>query len=130
MNSRPKIIIHVFRGSDANMQYVAWLAAIANIEKRHGQSVELKIVYMSTSSLRNSHWTPMEFINWLQSCHYHFILGHAHQGIPLWNGFDLLRAYAALRDSKHPGYPSGDCLNCPIFTQDKNKYLEGTSYLV
>ena len=64
---------------------------------------------------------PFEFVDWLQLSNYHFILGHAHQSIPEWNGNDLVRAYAELRDTKHPGFPSEEWLNCPILSQDKNK---------
>ena len=124
--NRVKITIHVFRGSDENSQYAAFKTAINNIKERHIESIEFIIMYLSTSQLRNSQWSPYEYVEWLQRSNYHFILGHAHQSIPQWNGYDLVRAYAHLRDTNHPGFPSGVWLNCPILTQDKNKYLEGT----
>jgi len=120
-----KIDIHVFRGSEDNSQYAAFTTAVKNIEERCVERIQMNIMYLSTKQLRNSQWTPFQFVDWLQSCNYHFILGHAHQSIPEWNGYDLVSAYEYLRNTKHPGFPSGDLLNCPILTQDKNKYLKG-----
>lgn len=126
--NRKKNVIHVFKGSEENSQYAAFQEAIKMFsDERRAQNVELIIIYLSTKQLRNSYWTPFQFRDWLQDCDYHFILGHAHQGIPEWNGDDLARAYADLRDSKHLGFPSGEWLNCPILLQDKKKYLNGTS---
>jgi len=54
----------------------------------HGykKSIEFIIRCLSTSQLRNSQWSPYEYVEWLQRGNYHFILGHAHQSIPQWNG--------------------------------------------
>jgi hypothetical protein len=53
--------------------------------------------------------TEMDIVNWLLEGDIHFIISHIHQGI------------VKLHD--HPGFPSGDNLQCPVFTQDKYKYL-------
>jgi len=98
--NKVQILIHVFRGSEDNSQYAAFTTAMGNIEERlRSENKELIIRYLSTSQLRNSRWTTYQFVDWLKSCNYHFILGHAHQSIPEWNGSDLVRAYEELRDS-------------------------------
>ena len=54
--------------------------------------------------------------------HIHFIISHIHQGLENF-GWNITHMYSELDRLKyHPGYPMGQKLQCPIFTQDKWNY--------
>ena len=58
--------------------------------------------------------------------HVHLILGHVHQSLLthnlLWDMTYAMLQYNRLK--YHVGFPSGDQLQCPVFTQDKIKYID------
>ena len=68
-------------------------------------------------------WRPSQFVDFMLSSHFHFILTHVHQGLDMlfWDMNDLRHQLTRL--SAHAGFPSGKSLTCPIFTQDKLGYL-------
>lgn len=69
------------------------------------------------------HFTLRDFVDWLLGSHIHLITTHIHLGV---RGFDWSMRDVNLeleRLKSHVGFPSGDKLNCPIFTQDKFRYL-------
>ena len=62
----------------------------------------------------------MDVINWLLGGNIHFIIGHIHQGIV---NINMNKLYTAIMKLQHrPGFPVGDNLQCPVFTQDKYTY--------
>jgi hypothetical protein len=75
---------------------------------------------METKEVRKKGWGPHDLIDWLRNSHVHIITTHIHQGLA-WPILDVLAALDSLKD--HPGYPSGEQLDCPVFRQDKHKYL-------
>lgn len=65
----------------------------------------------------------MQFVDWLLGGHIHFILTHVHQGMETF-GWGVENIYDELQRLRwHPGFPSGNELRCPVFTQDKMKYI-------
>lgn len=67
-----------------------------------------------------------DLVNWLLNSDVHFILGNIHQGYAKHNcSIDLRDVQCQLQRLEfHNGFPSGDLLSCPVFTQDKAKYLK------
>jgi hypothetical protein len=82
------------------------------------------IEYMNTRYINESAWSPQNLVDWLLDSDVHFILTHVHQGIGKylqWDMVDLEENLQRLR--KHPGFPNGEQLMCPVFLQDKYNYL-------
>lgn len=81
--------------------------------------------FLTLNILRTRQWAIEELMDWLLGGHIHFIICHMHQGVENsdWCVVDL---YTELnqRLQTHEGFPKGVQLSCPIFTQDKQKYLE------
>ena len=84
---------------------------------------------------------PEMLVDWLARSHAHFILSHLHQGTSAKNvpqmGWNMQHLQACVqRLAQHKGFPNGDGLNCPVFTQNKGLYLQAVptfvnpSYLV
>jgi len=65
--------------------------------------------------------TPTDLIDWLLDSDIHIIATHVHQGIPRWSASIVYTELQRLRN--HCGFPSGDQLQCPVFTQHKFNYL-------
>ena len=83
----------------------------------------IRFEYLSIKNLRESDWTVVDFVDWLLGSHIHFILTHVHQGLESF-GWGVEEIYNELQRLRwHPGFPEGDELSCPVFTQDKMKYI-------
>jgi hypothetical protein len=124
--SNRQILVHVYCGGKAATQISPFTVAVQNIKsllKSEFSNVDIVLVYMFSKDLRPVDWTPDDLVSWLKSSDYHFILTHVHQGLDFWNCADVVRAL--LRLERHPGFPYGKELSCPIFLQDKQKYIEG-----
>ncbi len=69
-----------------------------------------------------------KLIDWLLESHIHIVLTHIHQGFSTHgNGVNVdmnEMMLDLLRLRYHVGFPSGEQLYCPVFTQDKRRYLE------
>lgn len=91
---------------------------------------ELKVEYLNLQYMRISSWSITNFVDWLLGSHIHFIISHIHQGIENfgWSVCDLYEELGRLQS--HEGFPHGDKLNCPVFTQDKMVYLDQLADLV
>ena len=76
---------------------------------------------LNCSEVNKYKLTEMDIVNWLLQGDIHFIISHIHQGIVNINMDKLYTSIKKLHD--HPGFPSGDNLQCPVFTQDKYQYL-------
>ena len=62
-------------------------------------------------------------IDWLLQSDIHFIICHLHQHtMPEWDATELITQYKRLES--HNGFPTAENLRCPVFTQNKLKYLE------
>ena len=66
----------------------------------------------------------MDFVDWLIGGHIHFIITHVHQGMESF-GWGVEELYDELQRLQwHPGFPKGKELRCPVFTQNKMKYIK------
>ena len=79
------------------------------------------VTFLNCSDVNKHHLTEIDIIDWLLQGDIHFILSHIHQGLTHINVSKLYTAISKLHD--HPGFPEGAGLQCPVFTQDKYKYL-------
>ena len=87
-------------------------------------NLDIRYEPLTLKNLRENRWSVADFVNWLLQSHIHFIIGHPHQGTEKF-GWSVESLYAELqRLYHHPGFPAGDQLRCPIFTQNKWNYLE------
>ena len=69
-------------------------------------------------------WGFERIIKWLKESDIHFILCHMHQGRKFPYQWDCTQFLLNLRDlDYHLGFPMGESLSCPIFTQNKLNYL-------
>lgn len=113
-----EIEIRVYQGAkEFGHQLIPFTQALKTI---YSTSV-FNIVYLTCSDINKHQMTEMEIIDWLFQGDIHFIISHIHQGIVNINMKKLYTAIGKLYD--HPGFPDGDGLQCPVFTQDKYKYL-------
>jgi len=78
--------------------------------------------------LKDRNWSAVDLIDWLLGSDIHFVLSHVHQGKSSeginqmgWNVHHLEEQLWRL--SGHNGFPSGANLKCPIFLQDKMRYI-------
>ena len=114
-----KVKVHVYAGGRECPQ----LGPFQSVQHVFSQilhvPVEIEILYKS--DLRDRNWSPSELVNWLLESNFHFILTHPHQGNFRW---DCTEVYDALKELKeHRGFPRGEKLECPIFSQHKFRYL-------
>ena len=81
-----------------------------------------RYVFLTCADVNTFKFTELDIINWLLEGDIHFIISHIHQGIVNINMNKLYTEIMRLHD--HPGFPNGSNLLCPVFTQDKYKYLQ------
>ena len=81
-----------------------------------------RTVFLTCADVNTFKLTELDIINWLLEGDIHFIISHIHQGIVNINMNKLYTEIMRLHD--HPGFPNGSNLLCPVFTQDKYKYLQ------
>lgn len=80
---------------------------------------------MTIKELReDASMTLKAFVDWLLDSHIHFLLCYVHQGLESfgWDVTDIIEELQRLK--YHEGFPNGEQLSCPIFTQDKMRYLQ------
>jgi hypothetical protein len=119
-NSDSKVI-KVFLGGANGVQVNPFKAAWTRLQFSKENWI---IQYISVVYINESGWTPKHFVDWLLDSDIHFILSHVHQGIAKylqWNMEDLQCQLQRLKF--HLGFPNLKKLECPVFTQDKYKYL-------
>lgn len=122
------ITIRLFGGGTWSTQTSQFYAAIQelNLNKNFYQ-----IETLSCDDVNVNHYSISYIVDWLLGGTIHWITAHVHQGIQLRiinsrNAmcFTMEETIRQLQRLKyHPGFPSGDQLQCPIFLQDKIKYL-------
>ena len=124
INSLPEsslpIQIRGFMGGINSMQVATFKAAVAD---QNYENSKFTFTYVSVKEVKNLGWKPKDFVDWLLGSHVHFILSHVHQGLERlqWNLEELLEQLKRLK--YHKGFPTGEKLECPIFTQDKYEYI-------
>ena len=77
--------------------------------------------YLYAAEIRKLDWGPEQMITWLLESDIHVILCHVHQSNGDWNIQEIMHNLDRLKN--HTGFPSGDSLRCPAFTQDKYEYI-------
>ena len=123
------ILVRVYVGGSAGTQ-------VSNFERGFHTAASLLMPMLGAKHLKleklnikevcAKKMTISDLIDWLLASDIHFILSHLHQGFYRHNVFvdmnDMMKQLLRLRF--HHGYPSGEKLYCPVFTQDKKRYLE------
>ena len=113
-----EIEIRVYQGAkEFGHQWIPFHQALEDIQS----TSTFRIVPLNCSEVNKYKLTEMDIVNWLLQGDIHFIISHIHQGIVNINMDKLYTSIKKLHD--HPGFPSGDNLQCPVFTQDKYQYL-------
>jgi hypothetical protein len=113
-----EIEIRIYQGAkEFGHQYIPFHQACDVV---HSSSI-IRTVSLSCSEVKDYKMDEDDIINWLLEGDIHFIISHIHQGIVNINMNKLYASIMKLHD--HPGFPVGDSLQCPVFTQDKYKYL-------
>ena len=116
-SGKKKMLIRVFGGGEMGWQIEPFEHAIRQYVANGTATCEI----MHVKEIKKRRWGPHDFINWLLESDAHFIITHLHQGIPKWDINEILDALGRLY--YHLGFPTGQQLFCPIFTQNKLKYL-------
>lgn len=121
-----EINIVVFAGGLQSSQCGPFHAALGRLQEQlkvKENGVEVKCLILYNRDLRVNDIDQHGVIHMLAQSDIHIILSHLHQGNGDWNISQLL-ADLMEKLSSHRGWPSGDNLSCPIFTQNKFKYIE------
>lgn len=106
-----------------NPQIGPFKKALAKVKQAMG-SDQIAFEVITAKDLRESSFSIDDLVNWLLGGHIHFIICHVHQGVANsdWSVVELYSKLNSLRT--HEGFPNGNQLNCPVYTQDKRGYLD------
>jgi hypothetical protein len=120
------VLVRVFSGGKASIQSGPFLCAMKKIQRECIDSNKVpRVEYMDTQTLAELKWQPHQFVEWFLRSHVHAIIAHSHQALfshnLLWNMSDAIAQFQRLR--YHNGFPTGNQLRCPVFTQDKIDYI-------
>jgi hypothetical protein len=119
-NGRKQILIRAFLGGSDGNQVQPFNSAISTIAAKHP---EIILETLDVNQVKKLFSSPDQLIDWLIQSDIHFILSHLHQGLSQLN-WSMTNLYSqALRLAIHCGFPNGKYLRCPIFSQDKYKYI-------
>jgi hypothetical protein len=124
-------IINVFVGGKASNQNGPFFSALEIFKKKYtNSSISIQCNSLYVTDVRtNKNWNETSLVDWLLNCDAHFILTHIHQALDNILNCKLLYD-DILRLSNHLGFPTGTQLTCPIFTQDKNVYLQSIEGMI
>lgn len=119
------IVLRVFTGGEDGMQSTPLTLAIQGLQKA-GRI--FRVEKLCIKIIKDNAMTPKDLVDWLLASHIHLVLSHIHQGFSGknehqlgWNMNEL--ATEVQRLQYHRGFPNGTKLQCPVFTQDKYKYI-------
>lgn len=118
-----RYIVRVFVGGYDSEQDIPFYAAVNSLGGSFNPR-KFDFQYKFIKDVGDQQWGARDLVNWLLASHVHFIICHPHQGLEdmCWYMDDLYKQI--LRLFYHPGFPTGDQLRCPIFTQDKIRYIK------
>jgi len=102
-------------------QVDAFTTAFERVSASLQSTVDMRLNLITNKVVGESHMTECEIVDELMKCDVHVILGHMHQGNPQWSPVELY--YHLNRLNNHVGWPSGENLRCPVFQQDKYRYI-------
>ena len=82
--------------------------------------------YIDVEFVRKERWSVEDLTNWLADGDIYVLLSHPAQGISDSLAWDLDKMGATLHAGLigKVGYPNREALLCPVFLQDKYRYLE------
>jgi len=129
-----KFIIGVFVGGLKGNQVDQFQLALQQVIKEfelyyNPGKLLISVIYISVKDISTKRMSPADLIDELLNCDVHFILSHLHQSVLErnigWTIEDLLINLERLK--YHRGFPSGEQLACPVFTQDKYDYISRIS---
>jgi len=124
--SSDKCIIIVFTGGMKAVQIEPFTHAIGLIRTKFNKmGIELIVEMIGIKEVSEKRWDSHDLIDWLLASNIHFVLSHIHQGCNthnlIWNKPLMLKQLERLK--YHRGFPTGQQLSCPVFTQNKGGYL-------
>jgi hypothetical protein len=123
-------IIGVFTGGLRGVQVDQFLEALQLVIQEfelyyNPGKLQISVFYISAKDVANNRMTPTQLVDRLLNADVHFILSHIHQSLLNrnigWRIDDLLTNLERLKF--HKGFPCGEQLSCPVFTQDKYQYI-------
>lgn len=120
------VLLRVFYGGSASVQSIPFLAAAGEITTL--SESDLYVETVDICQLKDRNWSAVDLVDWLLGSDVHFVLSHVHQGKSNEGtnqmGWDVHRLEEELwRLSDHKGFPTGKNLKCPVFLQDKIRYI-------
>jgi len=121
------IKVHVYQVCENSGMLPFFQLAIEKLKETNRSIFNmLQLEYMTNNEIRKKQYTPEDIGDWLMKSDIHFILSHIHQGLltedyNVWTPATIEHQLSRLQS--HRGFPSGLCMKCPIFTQDKHHYL-------
>ena len=127
------ISIHVWSGAEFESSITGgqrfWFdQALTKLVSEYAKEFAFIVEYRSNKDIRENNYSVEEMFDWLMASDIHYILTHVHQGIdlnreyPVWNLPDIISHLNLLEF--HPGFPAGALIKCPVFQQDKFKYVD------
>jgi hypothetical protein len=122
------LLIRAFIGGKKAIQYDAVSTSIKTLAQHYSKirNLDIHVEYMDVKTMCNLKWKPKDLTDWALKAHIHLISAHSNQGLRshgiVWSMDDLL--YQLKRLKFHVGFPSGDQLKCPVFTQEKYAYIK------
>lgn len=127
------IQLKVFLGDESHVQRDCFYGALNSLGiSSHPTNCAVMTFSQLKDKIRFESWTQQTFLDWIGDCDVYVILCHIHQsfGMPplLW---DPLEFYENLFQKLYNrvGFPEKDQLRCPVFTQNKYKYIEAIESL-
>ncbi len=125
------ILIRVYEGGERGNQNVPFCAAKHEMYSTLSTLAPPRSVVFESLTIKqlfDRNLGTNDLIKWLLESHIHIILTHIHQGFSTHGSGinvdmnEMMRNLLRLR--YHVGFPSGEHLYCPVFTQDKRRYLQ------
>jgi len=119
------LLVRIFSGGKQSTQSGPFFAALKAYKRQVGART-LQVEVMDTRMLCDMSLSPNQFVMWFLQSNVHFLIAHVHQSLLLHNlKWDMREALSQFQRLKyHTGFPTGDQLRCPVFTQDKIVYLK------
>jgi len=130
-------VVKIFTGGEGSLQLKHFMVAKSRVAAHlllHNDII-LEFEYINSEDVRINHrWSEKQFVDYFLDCYFHVFLSHpgqgqvnrSHKAEPNrdnpWDMEILLHELERLKG--HNGYPFGEFLFDPAFTQNKIKYIE------
>ena len=124
MDTRPVITFGVFGGGVSGHQVSAFCTTFAQVQLSFATRVSLRLNLITNKLVHERNMSEEEVFQQLHEADVYLILGHMHQGNPQWSAITVLDLLSVLQCSSKIGWPQRRHLTCPVFTQDKGRYIE------